>query len=281
MDTMTGTLAALHTATGGELPLVIAGGFGLYLKQQRLSASGERTLFPREQWPVARATEDIDLLLRAEVATDSERMGVLRAALDELGFEPIESARYYQFVRTDERGVLKIDLLAGPLGEHASKVPDDARRVRPRPSVQLHARRAPEALGVDEESVPFTLETEPPVEVLVPTALTFVLMKLGALSDRSEDAEKDYGRHHALDLYRCVAMLTPAEDEAATRIRERQAGSDSLAAAQEQVETLFGEPDAVGLLRLREHELLPEGADIERFVEELRLLTGSGQRPTP
>lgn len=277
MEMMARALVELHAATSGRIPLVVAGGFGLYLKQRRLAASSERALFPREQWPTPRATEDIDLLLRAEVATDSERMGELRKVLDTLGFKPIDAARYYQFEKSGEHGTLKIDLHAGPLGEHESKVSADPRRVSPRPSVGLHARRTPEALGADEESIPILLEAEPPIEVRVPNALTFVLMKLGALNDRSDDEEKDYGRHHALDLYRCVAMLTPAEDEAAARIRGRHGGHPSLADAQRQVEGLFGRQDAVGLIRLREHPLFPRDVDTGRFVDELRrLVRGSG-----
>ena len=37
------------------------------------------------------------------------------------------------------------------------------------------------------------------------------MMKLHAFADRSADADADLGRHHALDVYRIVAML--AEDE--------------------------------------------------------------------
>lgn len=279
MDRMAKVLAELHAATAGELPLVLAGGYGLYLKQQRLLGSDERTLFPREAWPIPRTTEDIDLLLYAEIATDASRMREIREALDGLGFVPIETAKYYQFVRNDGAGLVEIDLLAGPLGVHESRVPADRRRVRPRPSVNLHARRAPEALGVGEESIPITIEDASGVEVLLPNALTFVLMKLGALNDRAEDEDKDFGRHHALDLYRCVAMLTPGEDDAATRIRNRYAGHQALRTGHEQIELLFRPAEGVGRIRLLEHSLLPEAADVDRFVVELeRLVVGPAQQ---
>jgi len=279
MNRIAQVLAELHAAIDGKLPLVLAGGYGLYLKQQRLLDTDERTLFPRKDWPIPRTTEDIDLLLHAEVATDSSRMSELRGALDSMGFEPIDTGRYYQFVRNDEYGMVKIDLLAGPLGKHESRVRSDPRRVRPRPSVNLHARRTPEAIGVEEESISITVEEANGVEVLIPNALTFVLMKLGALSDRANDEEKDFGRHHALDLYRCVAMLTPGEDESASRIRDRHAGHEATQTGLEQVEALFGTAESIGRIRLLEHSLLPEAADVDRFVVELRhLVVGSTQK---
>jgi hypothetical protein len=272
MDPMTKALLELHAEIGDRTPIVLAGGFGLYLKQQRLLKTEGQTLFSRELWPVSRTTEDIDLLLYAEIATSSQRMGEIRQALDRLGFKPIETAKYYQFVRSGDSGTVKIDLLAGPLGEHESRVKADDRRVRPKPSVNLHARRTPEAIGVEEESITITLEGSDSVEVRLPNALTFALMKLGALHDRAHDEEKNLGRHHALDLYRCVAMLTPSEDEAATRIRKRHANHESLSAGREHVQALFRHVDGVGRLRLQEHPLLPVTASIDRFIDELEYL---------
>lgn len=277
MDRMSQVLAELHAATDGKLPLVLAGGYGLYLKQQRLQDIDERTLFPREEWPIPRTTEDIDLLLYAEIATNSSRMNEVRAALDRMKFNPIDTAKYYQFVRKDDDGMVKIDLLAGPLGKHEAHVRADPRRVRPRPSVKLHARKTPEAIGVEEESVAIAIKNG--VDVLIPNALTFVLMKLGALGDRADNEAKDFGRHHALDLYRCVAMLTPREDDAATRIRDRHAGHQALQTGQEQVESLFRSAESVGRIRLLEHSLLPKAANVDRFVVELEhLVAGPMQK---
>ncbi len=272
MDRILQVLQELHAAARGRFPLVIAGGLGLYLKQRHLLRSPVPTLFPREQWPIPRTTEDIDLLLHAEMVTDSSQMGALREMLDELGFVPIESARYYQFVRGRGPAGVKIDLLTGPLGAYESRVPRDPRRVRPRPSVRLHARRTPEAIGVEEETEALILGEDEHFEVRLPNALTLAVMKLAALHDRSADPRKDLGRHHALDLYRCVAMLTPEEDQGASRLRQRYARHPSLATARRQVATLFGPIAGVGRLRLREHELLPANAEVDRFVEELKRL---------
>jgi len=112
------------------------------------------------------------------------------------------------------------------------------------------------------------------VKVHIPNALTFCLMKLGALNDRAGDEDKSYGRHHALDLYRCIGMLTTREDEAAARIRSRHAGHESLRIGRERARALFAGVDGIGRLRMMEHELLPPEADVDRFVAELRYLLG-------
>ena len=69
------------------------------MKQEHLASTGATTLIPSDRWPAARSTNDIDLLLRPEIVTRVEHMGPIRDALDRLGFEPIESAKFYQFVK--------------------------------------------------------------------------------------------------------------------------------------------------------------------------------------
>ena len=134
--------------------LIIGGGYGLYLKQLYLKQNPQiRTLFPPSTLPSARTTEDIDLILRAEVVTDSKSMKAIRDALDTLGFAVVATAKYTQFVRDMQPGQVKIDLLAGPLGEFANRVPKDARRVKPRPAVGLHASKLEEAVAVDRETL--------------------------------------------------------------------------------------------------------------------------------
>ena len=56
-----------------------------------------------------------------------------------------------QFTREMQPGQVKIDLLAVPLGEFASRVKKDVRRVRPKPSVKLHTSKLEEAVGVDRD----------------------------------------------------------------------------------------------------------------------------------
>ncbi|MEZ5951963.1 MAG: hypothetical protein R3C12_22805 [Planctomycetaceae bacterium] len=60
--------------TSPEIPLIIGGGFGLYLRQEQLRQSGERTLL--QQLPEPRATNDIDLFVRMEILVSAERVGM-------------------------------------------------------------------------------------------------------------------------------------------------------------------------------------------------------------
>ena len=48
-------LDLLHALDGHEIPLILVGGFGLFLRQEHLAAEGTRTLFPGVS--PARATE--------------------------------------------------------------------------------------------------------------------------------------------------------------------------------------------------------------------------------
>lgn len=94
----------------------------LHLKENRAI----QTLFPIDELPAARTTQDIDIILSAEVVTDASSMKPIRTALDQIGFEVGETAKYMQFARAVEAGTVKIDLLAGPLGGFAGRVPQDA-----------------------------------------------------------------------------------------------------------------------------------------------------------
>jgi len=78
------------------VPLTIGGGFGLYLKRVRLDETRERTLF--SQLPMPRATNDLDLFVRADVLCDLQSMKAVAAALDRLGYEVVPEAKYMHVI---------------------------------------------------------------------------------------------------------------------------------------------------------------------------------------
>jgi hypothetical protein len=87
-------------------------------------------------------------------------MGVIANILAELGFVAIESHKFMQFERAmDERRRVKVDLLVGPLGARAdrSNVVIQDWRVKPVPSVNLHARRTDEAVAIEEDPIAIEL----------------------------------------------------------------------------------------------------------------------------
>ncbi|HEX8830839.1 MAG TPA: hypothetical protein VF705_06725, partial [Longimicrobium sp.] len=148
-DPFVSELIALDQALGGEFPLIVGGGYGLVLRQRHLRASRART---RREFPAARSTQDIDLFVQLEMLLDVDRVEQFRAALDALGYKPIEAAKYYQFARELEylgqKRSLKIDLLARVPETTAerSALKADVRRVRNRAFSHLHAHATPEAL---------------------------------------------------------------------------------------------------------------------------------------
>lgn len=84
-------------------------------------------------------------------------------------------------------------------------------------------------------------------------------MKLFAFRDRTEDRDKNLGRHHALDLYAIVA--------GAGRIRVP--GVAHVETAREIIRSDFAEPTSVGVMRPREHSLFRPELPIPDFLAVL------------
>ena len=134
-------------------PLIIGGGFGLFLKRQYLEHGRERTLIERpELWPIIRPTRDIDVITPLELLADLERRRPLAAALARLRYKPIEGSQHWQFLQPGDPAQAgqgaKIDLLGGPLPSLSDQLEcqfhKDDRRWKPksmaRPPVHLHAQ---------------------------------------------------------------------------------------------------------------------------------------------
>lgn len=259
--------------------LIVGGGYGLLLRAEQIRVSGARTRFT--EVPGTRSTNDIDIFLGAEVITDAAKTALIRSALDALGYEPIEGARYYQFVLPVAyaglpRGV-KIDLLAAPVfGDKEADVRQDSRRVRPRAGEGLHAHTTPEALTVEDHAQPVNVGGDEPVIVYLPHPFSYLLLKLFALRDLLDNEAKGRGAYHAFDIYRTVAMMTSGEWEEAVQMRGRYAATDPVLEAGRLVEELFSSLEAPGMMRLREHarrvgEQIPQ-ENLRAMVDDLHEL---------
>ena len=270
-------------------PMLIGGGFGLYLKQRHLEEdqSSAETIMPGESWAPARATEDIDLLLPIEVIVSVKHVASIRAALDRLGYEPEPRAKFFQFSKPTPRGPVKIDLLTGDVpAEHMDKLKFNRPRVRPRGSVHLHAYLTKEALALDLSPFKLLLRGQrsnggtAELVAHVPNPFTYLLMKLHAFRDRKDDPNKHLGSHHALDIYRIVSMLTRDEYDLVRRLSGEYAESEAVVAAVAIVGDAFSNPDGIGLLRLRQYarEEQPQwgGVRADDFVSVLGELFPSG-----
>jgi hypothetical protein len=99
-------------------------------------------------------------------------------------------------------------------------------------------------------------------------------MKLFAFHDRKDDPNprKDRGRHHALDLYAIVAMMTEPEYMLAKVLRGRYAGDAKVRDAGEIVRSDFADEESIGVLRLREHVLFRPEMDLKTLLSVLHEL---------
>jgi hypothetical protein len=143
----------------------------------------------------------------------------------------------------------------------------------------------PEAVGVEEGPITVVVRgirstgTAHEAGVYVPQAFPYALMKLFAFRDQKDnpDPKKDYGKHHALDLYGIVAMMTEAEYTFAKTLRAKYAGEAKVREAGEIVRDDFAGPESIGVLRMREHTLFRPAMDVRTFLAVLHeLFTAAG-----
>lgn len=285
MDTMpslrTALLDVLYEIRDDELPLIVGGGYGIYLKREYVRRSGLRTLFA--EWPEPRATNDLDLFLRPELLIDSRRLRPLAAAFARLGYQVVSGAEKFQFTKPGPRGgregSLKIDLLTGPQSRFlGTGVQVDARRVRPQPSVDLHAHPVDEAPTLEYRLLPIRVagntSTQTPfaADVYLPHPLTFVMMKLFAFRDRAGDKNKDFGRYHALDLYTVLALATEPEWEECLAHRKEHQADPIFAEAARLVNRSFSTLTSDGMIRMRESPYCRPGLQLSEFCTAIAKL---------
>jgi hypothetical protein len=278
MDQLTASLLdLLHELKGRNIPITVGGGFGLYLKRRHLIALGQRLLFDR--LPEPRSTNDLDLFLRSEVLIDLERTREVAGAIRRLGYTAVEAAKFLQW----ERGVtvagvaqvVKIDILVGPLGEARKKLYVNMPRVRPRGSIEFHAHAVEEAIRIEDGPVAVTVAGRRSTgefhtgTVHVPQAFPYLMMKLHAFDDRKNRSQTDKERHHALDLYTIVGMMTEEEYERAKELGAAHAGDEHVQRARTIVRNHFASRTGVGVLRLREHTLFREDFRLDDFMSVL------------
>jgi hypothetical protein len=289
MTTLKMALLDLLKTTGDpDLRPLIGGGYGIYLKYQQVLEANTRTLLTER--PEARSTNDIDIFLRTELLVDGKRLEPLKEALEQIGYVAVEGAEYYQFAKPGpgggKAGSLKVDLLAGPkdLLKGMGLKADD-RRVRTKPKVKgLHAHPVNEAptleMGCAELTIQGQLSSGADAQVVValPHPFTFIMMKLFALRDRVDDKEKDFGRHHALDLYTIFALMSEDEWNECQRMREEFSDNPFVNEAAEITREFFADEDSRGMIRLREHPHCTENLQLADFRQSLEDLVGTGSR---
>lgn len=231
--------------------LLLAGGYGLFLKQQWLLsqwhflgteddhsmviekgnqsiADAVRTLVAIHRWmdQTPRSTKDFDFIANLDlIASEDEQQGI-HEVLEKHGFGVVPANARWQFekqVSVGRRVVL--DFHAPAPASERGDLRVGARRVKPQPSLGqrgIHGRMNPEAASAELHPFSFTYGG---LKIVLPNPVTLTLMKLAAMRDRravSQSAELSaenrqqedrQARKHAEDVCRVVAMMTREESE--------------------------------------------------------------------
>jgi hypothetical protein len=277
----------LHELKDTDIKLIVGGGFGIYLKTTYVREHKLRTLL--EIWPESRSTNDIDLFLRPELLIASNKAKQLADAITRLDYSPIPGAENYQFAKSsigvNASETVKLDILTGPEALFAkSGLKIDSRRVRPKPSVGLHAHPVNEVPTLEYHLISYTVAgklsegEEYKGDVFLPHPFSFLMMKLFALRDRIEDPTNDWGGYHALDLYSIVATTTEEEFTSALALRTRFADNAFVIETGQIVSQLFASKHALGVIRLRESPYFDERFQLDKFVSVLSELFPTAQK---
>jgi hypothetical protein len=277
------TFLELHRKLAEKgLEIILAGGFGLYVKQlDLLSHPTSRTLIPIDAWPKPRSTSDLDVFFPLEVLVSLSSMQAARVVIDEMNFQVIAGSEYWQFKVPDSE--VKLDLLTGPIDKSLEKqLKSDSRRARPKGNLKLHAHPVPEAVDLSKQLEEILIGGHLPTgqqysaKVKIPNPFTYLMMKVTTFGDQVNDTNKQLGRHHALDVYRIVAMLNEPQFE---NTKSQFAEHSSLSYANHVKETVassFGCSDGLGILRIKEHPFFGPNMLVTEFIEHIRELTGTG-----
>ncbi len=268
----------LYEIKDTQINLIIAGGFGIYLRTEYIRKLGYRTLFPI--WPEPRSTNDLDLFIRPELLIHPENLKPMAEAIKKLGYEVVKGAEKYQFIKSGlgggKAGSIKIDLLTGPREMFTGTlVRVDERRAKPKPSIGLHAHPVTEAPTLEYELMKFPLEAKKEsgdyfkTDIYIPHPYTFLVMKLFAFRDRKDDPEKDFGRYHALDLYTILATTTESEWEKALNIRDEMIHSPIGKESARIVSEYFAKPNQIGIIRFRESPYYHSELMLDKFISAL------------
>lgn len=239
--------------------LLLAGGYGLFLKQKWLlsqvsymgtadgnyvvtdqgrrviAESGIPTLVDVYQWndQTPRVTKDLDFVAELNLIASPDAQRRVHEALAKHDFEVVPKNALWQFQKSvNAHHRVLVDFHAPPPVEKRDDLRVQKRRVKPNPSlghIGIHGRNNAEAIGCELHPFSFPFQG---VEIVIPNPVTLASMKLIAMRDRrlaSQDAEKpprtrefeeSQARKHAHDVCRVMAMTTRAENELTDQVLE-------------------------------------------------------------
>ncbi len=142
----------------------------------------------------------------------------------------------------------------------------------------MHDHPVPEALGLWEYLEQISLASnlargkQHSAMVNIPSPFSYLMMKVTALGDQRDNADKDQGRHHALDVYRIVAMLSVNHFEQTKQQFHNYSDSKYVTRVKQLSRECFGEPGATGILRMKEHAFWDNNMMVDSFIDILHEL---------
>jgi len=98
------------------------------------------------------------------------------------------------------------------------------------------------------------------------------MMKFFAFRGRLDDADKEFGRYHALDLYTIIATTTEEEWKYALELRDQQGDQPHVLEAGRLVFVHFSGLDRLGMIRLRESPYYRPELQLDEFMLALKEL---------
>ncbi|AMV30486.1 hypothetical protein VN12_00120 [Pirellula sp. SH-Sr6A] len=229
--------------------ILVAGGYGLFLKQRSLSSSASLpTVVPIPNWldTTPRVTKDVDLVLGLDLIKDASHQKSVVSALKQNGFDASdrESEQRWKFLkRLAEDQLIVVEMHAQRPDASVDGITATDKRDKHKPSLGeqgVHGRTNPEAIGSELHPFEFSLDG---VNLVVPNPVTWSVMKLTATRDRwaiSQDLARDeesrvfsrlQAAKHAHDVYRVIAMMTMEERDRASEVVESLIETDVFDAA--------------------------------------------------
>jgi hypothetical protein len=92
---------------------------------------------------------------------------------------------------------------------------------------------------------------------------------LFAFRDRLDDADKEYGRYHALDLYTIIATTGEEEWRFALDLRDQYRDNPHMLDAGRLVSKYFSTLSSLGMVRLRESTYYRTELQLDEFMSTL------------
>lgn len=240
------------------LPLILGGGFSLYLRSGFLKKN-RSPRYPHLQ--NQRPTKDIDIFLTSDIIINPVKAENIKTILNRQGFTV--KTEYFQFIKsTSIDGISKeiiVDLLSQPVSsEDLEKVVIKPPRIKPKGVEKFHAFFHPEAeiINFNLRSVSEYVSDETRADftnIFLPSSMSFIVLKLFAFRDRIQDEKKDFGRHHAYDIFASILDMDEDDWKSAARQLQKQNDFKIIKEAKLLVGEYFSEQEQSGIIRIREN----------------------------